>query len=509
MRFGKNVRNHTTERKKHIMRKSKLLCILLAIVLIIGLSGSGFAITIGEATEATIGTDKDVPEEKIFSTATLDDDFADDRVMVVLTNAASLKLKAYKSSDFSEIQCTSVNDLSTAAAARVEAKLNGKSVAAVHELEPDAVVFSDFYEVNTDTYNQILCLTLPTKSKQGVLDAIKILSQRDDVKYAGPDYAMTIASTTPNDTYYSSQWALPKIKMPQAWDIHTGRSGVLVGVLDTGIESTHSDFARNVNTALSRSYVGTTATQNPNGHGTHVAGIIGAKGNNSTGIAGVVWNVKLVSLQVFNSAGIGYSSYLASAVNYAQSKAIPILNFSGGWPTSSEYYNVNLEETLENYSGLFVCAAGNESSNIDGILAYHPAEINLPNVITVGASTQSDTKCAFSNYGATTVDIFAPGEDIYSTYTMGTHTYMSGTSMAAPHVTGVAALMLSECSGLTASAIRSKIISNDDNVNSLSGYCVSGGRLNAYKALSNAHSYVTMGADFMCLYCADITHEVP
>ncbi len=110
------------------MKKSKLLCVLLAIVLVIGLSGSGFAITIEEDAEATIGTEKDVPEEKIFSTATLEDDFADDRVIISLTNAASLKLKDYTAADFPEIQGVSVEDLTTATAARVSAKLNGKAL---------------------------------------------------------------------------------------------------------------------------------------------------------------------------------------------------------------------------------------------------------------------------------------------------------------------------------------------------------------------------------------------
>lgn len=483
------------------MRKSKLLCILLAIVLVIGLSGSGFAITIEEDAEATIGTGKNVPEEKIFSTATLEEDFADDRVMVVLTNAASLKLKTYKSSDFSEILCASVNDLSTAAAARVEAKMNGKSIADVCKQEPDTVVFSDFYEVNTDTYHQTLCLTLPSKSKQGVLDAIKILSQRDDVKYAGPDYVITAASTTPNDTYYSSQWALAKIKMPQAWDIETGRSRVIVGVLDTGIFGLHPDMESRLLVNKSRDFTsGSAATvsvlEDPNGHGTGVASIIGAIGNNGAGIAGVAWNIRQASLRVLRSDGKGYSSWAAAAINYATSAGIPILNMSIAWDiNNAHYYNVFLDTCISNYPGLVVCAAGNESANLDLTYSVHPADMSASNIISVGSSTQNDTKSSTSNYGATAVDIFAPGEGIRRCKTNGGYTTAefisenSGTSFAAPHVTGVAALMLAECSSVSTARMKSVIMNTSDYFSALSSYCVCGGRLNAYKALNNVHSY--------------------
>ncbi|MBQ9930183.1 MAG: S8 family serine peptidase [Oscillospiraceae bacterium] len=501
------------------MKKSKLLCILLAIVLIIGLSGSGFAITIGEATETTIGTDKDVPEEKIFSTATLDDDFADDRVMVVLTNAASLKLKTYKSSDFSEIRCASVNDLSTAAAARVEAKLNGKSVASVYNQNTDAVVFSDFYDANPDIFNQILCLTLPTKSKQGVLDSIKVLMQRDDVLYAGPDYVITAASTTPDDTYYSSQWALPKIKMPQAWDIEQGKSTVFVGVVDSGIHASHPDLSGKVDVGLSRECTGgvamsINAVADTAGHGTQVAGVIAAQTDNNKGIAGIGWNVRLASLTVLGpdtdnlvipgliEEGMqGYSSSVLAAVNYADSARIPILNMSLGWEVNdplyedypdydaNEYYDVALDQCLQNYAGLVVCAAGNDGYNLDTSRTHiYPAECNSANIICVGSSTQSDAKSSSSNYGATTVDLFAPGVGIYTTTKNGSYTSSaSGTSLAAPHVAGVAALLLSECRTISVSRMKTIIMNGTDKISGLTSYCVSGGRLNAYNALQNAH----------------------
>lgn len=471
------------------MKMRKLLCILMTVALFFAMSGSGFVLALDNITTGPIGTVEGIVEEKIYSTATLEDDFADDRVMVVLNNAASLKLKTYTAADFPEIQCASVNDLSTAASARVNAKLNGESVASVCAQELGTVVFSDFYEVNTETYNQILCLTLPETGKQNVLAAIKLLMQREDVKYAGPDYVITMVSTIPNDAYYSDQWGHTKIKLPQAWDINTGSSSVLVGVLDSGIEQTHTDFFRRINTARSKDFTGAyRPLEDPNGHGTHVAGIIGAYGNDSYGVTGVMWNVRLVSLRVFDSDGYGYASHVAAAIDYAQSQGIPILNFSGGWSLYNSWFDYDFKEVIDNYSGLFVCAAGNNGTSIENTPIY-PAYYSCTNLISVGASTENDTKASFSNYGAQSVDIFAPGESIYSTYRGGIWYSMSGTSMAAPYVTGVAALLLSECPEITVARIKSRILDNVDSVNALSTLCVSGGRLNAYKALSKAHSY--------------------
>lgn len=481
------------------MKTRKLICILLSVVLVFVLSGSALALALDRISIGTIDTVEGIVEPKVYSTVSLDDNFADNRVMVVLNNAASLKLKTYTAADFPEIQCASVNDLSTATAARVSAKLRGENVAEVFGAKSESVVFSDFYEVNSTTYNQILCLTLPTAGKQNVLEAIKLLMQRDDVKYAGPDYAVSLAAVTPNDTYYNRQWGLPKIKAPQAWDITTGSSSVLVGVLDTGINISHSDLSGQVNTAKSRDFIGSgSATQDPHGHGTHAAGTIAGKAN-STGIVGVAHNVRLVSLKVLDASGNGYASTIAEAINYAEAQNIPILNLSADWEISEPAFDFHIEETIENYSGLLVCAAGNDGANLDGNIEIYPAEHTLPNILVVGASTENDTRWDYSayeterssNYSAVSVDIFAPGEGIFSAYLLGTCTEFEGTACAVPHATGVAALMLSECDELSASDIRLKIIANDDNVSALAGLCVSGGRLNAYKAVSKAHTFTT------------------
>ena len=179
-----------------------------------------------------------------------------------------------------------------------------------------------------------------------------------------------------------------------------------------------------------------------NHHGTHVAGILGAKGNNNNGVAGCNWNSKITSLKVFDSYGNGYSSDLILALNYANVHNISIINFSGGWLQNDTKYDSPVEKAIANYSGLFICAAGNENVNIDNYHCY-PASLNLSNMITVGASDENNQKCTFSNYGVDSVDLFAPGNNIYSTYNNGSYASLNGTSMATPYVTGVASLIKS------------------------------------------------------------------
>lgn len=183
----------------------------------------------------------------------------------------------------------------------------------------------------------------------------------------------------------------------------------------------------------------------------------------------------------------GYSEANAiKAVEYADEKGIQILNFSLG--TYTDFLS-SLKVAIQNYSGLFVCSAGNKGLNTDNNHHYPSKYNNLPNLISVGASNSSDSRwissasAESSNYGKTTVDIFAPGSSIYCCAPGQTYTHKSGTSMAAPFVTGVAALILGKYPNLTASQIKSRILNNAESVSSLSNLCVSGGRLNAYYAL--------------------------
>lgn len=232
----------------------------------------------------------------------------------------------------------------------------------------------------------------------------------------------------------------------------------------------------------------------PNGHGTHVAGIIGACGNNNKGVTGTCWNVKLASLRVINKGGYGYISYFMQALDFANRNNIKIVNCSLRWWLDNTYFDTTTTElnaAIEDYGGLIVCAAGNEYTNTDSDNTVYLANSDANNIIAVGNSDANDLKASDSNYGTKTVDLFAPGENIYSTLTGGGYGCKSGTSMAAPFVTGVAALMLSYNPTLTATEIKNIILNNVDTSSSLSGLCVTGGRLNAYKALSNTtHSHL-------------------
>ncbi len=241
------------------------------------------------------------------------------------------------------------------------------------------------------------------------------------------------------------------------------------------------------------------------GHGTAVAGIIGAQGNNSIGVSGVCWNVRLVSLKVKNDTDTVRTDDIVEAINYAQEKGIKILNMSVG-----ANHTLALENAISNYDGLLVCSAGNDSCNIDAnmMYTYYPSSYTSSNIISVGASTPSDTKKSNSNYGSTSVDLFAPGENILSTYPIalcnaGTcgydHTaegafsegyhYFQNTSAATPFVAGVAALILSQDPNYSTSFLKLMIEGNVDEIAAFEGLCAWGGRLNAYESVHLNHSY--------------------
>lgn len=338
---------------------------------------------------------------------------------------------------------------------------------------------------------------------------------------------MTLCSKTPNDPYYTDgrQWAVDKIDLPEAWDITTGSLYVTVAVIDSGIYGNHPEMSGRIKVSQCQDFTSgyglpTGMSTDDNGHGTFVAAIIGAAGDNEEGGVGVCWNVYLASLKAFNSAGNGYSSHVAMAINFAEAQGIPIINLSARWYDGNERYDYALNTVINSYSGLFVCIAGNEGLDNDVVTVY-PTNYNCSNMIVVGASDENDEKCLFSNYGQTSVDIFAPGIDIYSTTRAG-YEYKSGTSYAAPYVAGVAALLLVKYPYLTTAELKQTILENVDIVydsdgNSVFGdLCTSGGWLNAYKALSNrkhTHTYtyesvgIYEGHNCVCTACGSTTRE--
>ncbi len=293
---------------------------------------------------------------------------------------------------------------------------------------------------------------------------------------------------TPSDPYYSTLWAMRAplgtsmggIDATHAWRTNTGSPDLMVGVIDTGVDLTHPDLSGNVDTVNGRNFItGGGNGQDDNGHGTHVAGTIAARGNNGTGVTGVAWRCKIVPLKFLDSSGSGYTSDAIEAVNYAASKQIRILSNSWG----GGGYSQSLRDAIATSGTLFIAAAGNKAQNND-TLPHYPSSYDCYNIISVAATSSSDTLAYFSNYGGTSVDLGAPGETILSTYLNQEYATMSGTSMATPHVTGVSVLLLTKNPDLNLNQLKQLLLHSTDTRYTLSGRTQSGGRLNAYNAVN-------------------------
>jgi serine protease len=363
------------------------------------------------------------------------------------------------------------------------------------------------------------------------------LSESADVEYVEPNYVLYALETTPNDTYFDLLWGLHNtgqtvnrvtgsagadIGATQAWDVTTGSRSKVVGVVDTGIDYTHPDLDVNIWSAPASFTVniggvnitcvagthGFNAIRNTcdpmddNGHGTHVSGTIGAWGNNNRGVVGVNWTASIMGLKFLNSQGSGTTADAIDAIEFAiQANAAGVSNvrvLSNSWGGGG-FSQALLDEInkADNSDMLFPVAAGNNRSNNDR-KAYYPANYDAPNIIAVAATDNKDGLASFSNYGATTVDLGAPGVYILSTYPGNQYAYMSGTSMATPHVSGAAVLILSAtaCNGLDTAGVKNAILNTVDPVSSLVGKTVTGGRLNVGSAISGCSGGSQPQADF-------------
>ena len=486
------------------MKKLKLLTgLFFSAILIVNATVAYGAVT-ADANYNTLKTD--------CNDISLDENFCDDSVIVVLKNEKSMELDTYHVSDFSEVNPKYIRDLTSDTVDTIQNEyisVHNEFVSIVSD--NDTVFLSDelgqqaldsIDENIKDEYSdfhQTLCITLNKHDKQNVLDAIETLQKRNDVLYAEPNYCITLDSTdVTNDEYVSEQWALDKINLPDAWKITTGSKSVKVGIMDTGIKADHPDLTDNVDRELSKSFIDgisdEVALTDSNGHGTHVAGIIGAVGNNGTGVAGTCWNIDLVSLKVLNDNGNKDKlSDIIDAINYAEAKNIKILSLSASF---EGHISKSFEETISNYSGLLVCSAGNRNLNIETANKYskiYPSIYTSDNIISVAASNVDDKiwktdDYEGSNYGLVSVDLAAPGASIYSTYAAENKAYtnMSGTSMATPYVTGVAALIQSKYQNISTKATKKAILDGVDKSSYWSKYVKTGGRLNAYNALKSA-----------------------
>ena len=260
-----------------------------------------------------------------------------------------------------------------------------------------------------------------------------------DVEYAEPNY-IAHAVETPNDPYFSQQWGLTTINAPQAWDISHGSSGVTVAIVDTGIDGTHPDLTGRVLAGydfVSDRSLSAGADSDDNEHGTHVSGIVAASTGNGVGVAGVAWTASLLPVKVLDSSGSGTYSAVADGIEYAADNGAKVINLSLGGSADSSV----LDDAV-NYAHaagcLVVAAAGNSGSDAP----FYPAA--CPNVMAVAATTSDGSVAYYSNYGSF-LSVAAPGDYILSTLPGGGYGYLSGTSMAAPHVSGLAALAWAVC----------------------------------------------------------------
>ncbi len=335
--------------------------------------------------------------------------------------------------------------------------------------------------------------------KGQVRTKISVLKKYPGVRYAEPDYLVK-ADMTPNDSMYNKLWGMPKIVANQAWDVSTGSKSVVVGVVDTGVDYTHPDLASNVwsnNGSINGCAAGThgfnalTNTCDPmddHNHGSHVSGTIGAVGNNGIGVIGVDPSVSIMGLKFLNSGGGGTTSGAVAAIDWAVRAKVAGVNIrvlSNSWGGGG--YSQALKDEIDKAGArdiLFVAAAGNYGRDND-TTPFYPCSYHTANEICVAASDNRDRLASFSNYGVGSVDLAAPGTNILSTIRGGAYSTMSGTSMATPHVSGTAALMLSK-GYESVFALKNTILSTVDPIPAASGKTTTGGRLNADRAVLSA-----------------------
>jgi len=351
-----------------------------------------------------------------------------------------------------------------------------------------------------------------------VEEAIREYRKNPDVLYAEPNYRVH-ALATPGDPDFPSLWGLHNtgqnggtpgvdIHAPEAWELSTGSQDVVVAVIDTGIDYNHEDLAVNMfrneadcnangvdddhNGYVDDCHGINMVDRNSDpmdivGHGTHVAGTIGAVGNNGAGVTGVNWNVKLMACKFLGPGeGGGDVASAIACLEYVKTMkdhGVNIVATNDSWGVG--YYTQGLEDAIRAHAErgiLFIAAAGNEFSNND-LLPVYPANYRLPNVISVAAITRTGDRATFSNFGRRTVHLGAPGQEILSTTPDDTYHVYSGTSMAAPHVTGVAALLKAEDPGRDWRTIKNLILSGGNQSPALA-QTITGRWLNAYGSMT-------------------------
>jgi subtilisin family serine protease len=357
--------------------------------------------------------------------------------------------------------------------------------------------------------------------RESVPQAVASFERRPQVRYAEPNFIYRIEAT-PNDPRFGELWGLDNsgqsvngttgtpdadIDAPEAWDTTTGSSAVTVAVVDTGVDYDHPDLSPNIRTNPGESGHGKESNgvdDDGNGyvddwrgwdfidsdndprdlhhHGTHVAGTIGARGDDGGGVVGVNWQVGLMPVRVLNADGFGTNAGVTAGFAYAGANGAKVVNASLG---GSDYSQAMSDAITGAPNTLFVVSAGNDATNNDANPQY-PCNYTASNIVCVAATTQSDGLAGFSDYGAGSVDLGAPGKNVLSAYPENQFSFLNGTSMASPHVAGAAALLWAQEPGISPGVVKSKLLSSVDPLPALAGKTVSGGRLNVYRALGGS-----------------------
>jgi subtilisin family serine protease len=350
-----------------------------------------------------------------------------------------------------------------------------------------------------------------------VEQALKIYRSNPQVEYAEPDYLVRgDEAVFPDDDRFAEMWNLHNtgqtggtpdadIDAPEAWATQPGHHGVVVAVIDSGIDYAHPDLVANLyrNDADcdadgddddGNGHVddchgidtrnGDGDPMDDHGHGTHVAGTIGAAGRNALGVTGVAWHVSLLACKFLDADLIGSVSGAIACLDYVagmRERGVNVVATSNSWGLGEP--SRALDDAIATSGVLFLASAGNTGADTATAPRF-PCNSADPTVVCVAATSNTDTLASYSNYGRSTVDLAAPGNAILSTWPGGDYRTLSGTSMATPHVTGVAALLHAEFAGLSTAEARCRLLAGADRLTSLARKTVSGGRLNAAGALA-------------------------
>lgn len=356
------------------------------------------------------------------------------------------------------------------------------------------------------------------------LEMVRELKASGWYEFAEPDYRVH-ASALPNDPRFGDQYGLRNLQRPsadidaiQAWDLLHDATNVIVAVIDSGIRATHEDLKANLwrnpkefagdavdndhngivddinGMSVVRSANGQLTIDDEYGHGTHLAGIIGAVGNNGLGISGVAWNARIMTCRFLDASGGGDISDAVTCIDYARKMGARVINASWNGPSDSEaLYTAIL--AAQDAGIIFITAAGNEKANND-LLPLYPGNYTLPSVLTVTATTRDDTLWVGagsngSNFGTNSVHLAAPGAAIFSTYNYNDKGYetLSGSSLATAYVSGAAALILARFPYLNPAQVADRILKSVDTVPALKGKVKTGGRLNLARALGTIPAF--------------------